>query len=136
MGEPMDRSNRPFAPLTSFEKAFPTVESVTIASYEIGEGVYSFGDEQRNTFGRPQPLEAGLIRCSNPPCRRGGYEVEHSLQEMVLEKLTEKEFSKVCPGDEGSPKGRRRGNRCMNVLRYRLTVKYKGEGLSGQPAPK
>lgn len=126
MGEPMDRSGRFFAELTSFDRAFPTVESVTIASYEIGEGVYSF-EAPRTSFGSDQPLSGGLIPCSNPDCRRGGYEVDHSLYDMVRENLTEKEFSKVCPGDEGSPKGKRRGKRCMNVLRYRLRVKYKSK---------
>jgi hypothetical protein len=126
MGKPMDRSKRVFGKLTTFEKAFPTIESATIAYYETGEGVYAYGGQPNRTFGAPRPFgNAGLIRCSNPYCRRGGYEVDAGLYEMVREKLTEKEFSKGCPGDEGSPKGKKIGKRCMNVLHYRLTVKYK-----------
>jgi hypothetical protein len=130
MGEPMDRSNRIFAPQTTFEKAFPTIESATISSYEDGEGIYRFVDEsRRGTFDKGLPVKSGLLRCSNPHCRRGGYEIDHSLHEMVRENATEKEFDLACPGDEGSPKGRRPGRSCGNVLHYHLRIKYKSEGL-------
>jgi hypothetical protein len=127
MGEPMDRSKRVFGTLTTFEKAFPTVESATIASYEDGDGIFAFEGKRQNTFGPARPFASGLIRCSNPYCRRGGYEVDLSLSEMVRGKLTEKEFSDHCSGDEGSPQGRKIGKRCYNVLHYRLTIKYKPE---------
>ena len=133
MGEPMDRSKRIFLELTpSFAKAFPTIEVATISSYEVGESVYNFDDideSQRRTFGEGMPFRDGLIPCRNPRCRRGGYEVDRRLHETVREKLTEKVFAEHCPGDEGSPKGRRRGDRCRNVLHYRLRIKYKPEGL-------
>jgi len=132
MGEPMDRSRKVFGHLTTFEKAFPTVESATISSYEVGSGVYSYGIDEasRRTFGEGQPFGDGLIPCSNPRCQRGGFEVDAGLNQMVREKLTEKVFAKNCPGDEGSPKGRKRGDRCKNVLHYRLKVKYKPDTLS------
>jgi len=134
MGEPMDRSKRVFCEsTTSFEEAFPTIESATISEYEVGEGVPTFGvdESHRRTFGEGVPFTDGLIPCRNPRCRRGGYEVDHSLHEMVREKLTEKVFERNCPGDEGSPKGRREGDRCRNVLHYRLRIKYKPEGSCG-----
>jgi hypothetical protein len=131
MGEPMDRSKRVFGHLAPFEEVFPTIESATISSYEDGEGVYTFGvdESRRRTFGKGVPFREGLIPCRNPRCRRGGYEIDHSLSEMVRENVTEKEFDTACPGDEGSPKGRRPGRSCGNVLHYRLTIKYKSEGL-------
>jgi hypothetical protein len=127
MGEPMDRSKRVFWQSGTFEQAFPTVESATIASWEDGDGVFTFGVDPalRRTFGNGIPFTGGLEHCRNPRCRRGGYEIDRSLDEMVREGLTEKEFEKRCPGDEGSPKGRRRGDRCRNILHYRLTIKYK-----------
>ena len=82
MGEPMDRSNRIFAPQTSFEKAFPTIESATISSYEDGEGIHGFDESRRRTFGKALPVTNGLVRCRNPRCKRGGYEIDHSLYEM------------------------------------------------------
>jgi hypothetical protein len=131
MGEAMDRSNRVFGNLTTFEKAFPTIEVATISYYEVGKGAHAFviGESQRRTFGEGAPFREGLFRCSNPRCRRGGYEVDDSVYEMVREKSTEKVFERRCPGDEGSPKGRRRGDRCRNALHYPLRIKYKSEGL-------
>jgi len=131
MGEPMDRSKRVFGNLTTFEEAFPTIESATIPEYEVGEGVPTFFgvDESRSrTFGEGVPFTEGLIPCRNPRCRRGGYEVDDSVYEMVREKSNEKILERKCPGDEGSPKSRRPGRHCGNVLHYRLRIKYKPEG--------
>jgi hypothetical protein len=130
MGEPMDRSKRVFGRLSTFDEVFPTIEIATISSYEIGEGVHTFGidESRRRAFGEGVPFREGLIPCSNPRCRRGGYEIDASLYDMVREKSTEKVFARNCPGDEGSPKGRKRGDRCRNVLHYRLRIKYKPEG--------
>jgi hypothetical protein len=124
MGKAKEGSKPLFRGLSTFEEAFPTVEGATIASYEVGEGVYT-SEVPRNAFGTPLPFGSGLIPCSNPYCRRGGYEVDASLDEMRRDKVTEKEFVKHCPGDEGMPRARKTGRRCMNVLHYRLTVKYK-----------
>jgi len=132
MGEPMDRSRRVFGELTTFEKAFPAVEIATISSYEVGKGIYMFDaidESERTTFGEGVPFREGLVPCSNLHCRRGGFEIDASLYEMVREKSTEKVFTRKCPGDEGSPKGRVRGDRCRNVLHYRLKVKYKPDTL-------
>ena len=131
MGAPMDRSKRVFGHLSPFDEVFPTIEVATISSYELGEGVHTFGidESKRKTFGNGMPFKHGLEHCSNPRCRKGGYEIDRSLSEMVRENLTEKEFETHCPGYEGSPKGRRRVDRCRNVLHYRLTIKYKSEGL-------
>jgi len=45
----------------------------------------------------------------------------------MREKLTTKEFMKICLGGEGSPKGGGLGWNCVNTLHYRLTLKYKLE---------
>jgi hypothetical protein len=132
MGESMDRSKRVFGRLGQFEEVFPTIEVATISSYELGEGVYRSGADESHhrSFGNGVPFRHGLEPCSNSRCRRGGYEIDRGLSEMVRENLTEKEFETHCPGDEGSPKGRRPGRHCGNVLHYRLTIKYKSEGLT------
>lgn len=128
MGEPMDRSKRIFVKFGSFEKAYPTLQSVTVESYEDGDGVFrAFSDSPNRTFGNPRPWTGGLLLCSNPSCRRGGFEVDFDVHDMVREKLVTKEFVKRCPGDEGSPKGRRRGRRCLNTLHCRATLTYKQE---------
>lgn len=127
MGEPMDRSNRVFLkPYSSFAEAFPQLEEVLMESYETGKGVFRWGDaEKQNLYGSPLPLRQGLIHCSNPFCRRGGYEIDLELGRIIQDKKERAEFLMRCPGDEGSPKGRRIGRHCLNALHVRLTIKYK-----------
>jgi hypothetical protein len=132
MGEPMDRTRPMFVQQSSsYQEAYPEVESVTIESYEVGEGVYTnpHDGKPRETFGAASPLTDGFVRCSHPRCRRGGFKVEWDVADMVGQKLTEKEFTKKCQGDDGSPKGRRPGLSCWNRLHYRLTIKYKTKDL-------
>ncbi len=130
MGKPVDRSNRFLAPETSFEKAFPKLKAVFIESVEIGKGTeFSIGAPWREKpqYGPKYRLNGGLIRCSNPLCNRGGYQVDFEVSDMCREKLISKEFRGACHGDEGSPKGRRQGRRCLNHLRYRITLEYWSE---------
>lgn len=125
MGKPMDRSGRWLSsPVDSFEKAYPTLEAASIEYYETGDGVFRF-DDGPSRYCQPRPLREGLLRCSNPLCRRGGYEIDLKVGRMVSEGKEREELVMYCPGDEGSLKGRRVGRRCRNVLHVRLTLRYK-----------
>lgn len=133
MGEPMDRSNRFLVGLpTTFDEALPNLEDAVVEYYETGKlGPYGFDPlvGPRDGYGTPLSVRStgGLIRCSNPFCRRGGFEIDFDVHDMLSRKLVRKEFVKKCPGDEGSPKGRRIGRTCMNALHYRITLRYKPE---------
>ncbi|HTV57032.1 MAG TPA: hypothetical protein VMI06_19225 [Terriglobia bacterium] len=137
MGQIMDRSTRFLTgPPRGFEEVFPSLQDVLIESRETGKGTCdpwtrAYSEER---FSAPQSLirAGGLIRCSNGACNRGGYEIEFDIYRMLRDGLVTKEFEKMCPGDEGSPKGRRPGRKCFNRLRYRLTLVYKPEHT---PAP-
>jgi len=109
-----------------FLKAFPTLETVLIESWQEGAGVgnpYTSALPSR-TFGLPRPVTSPIISCANRNCRSGGFDIFQDISEMVHENLTTKEFVKVCPGDEGSPKGGKLGGDCVNTLHYRLTLRY------------
>ena len=109
-----------------FLKAFPTLETVLIESWQEGAGVgnpYTSTLPSR-TYGLPRPLASPIISCANRNCRSGGFDVFQDIAEMVHEKLTTKEFVKVCLGDERSPKGGKLGRDCINTLHYRLTLRY------------
>ena len=130
MGKPMDRSRRLFASEASFGDAFPQIEGGIIEFVEIGEGTdFIIGapwPKQPTYSGRLQLVEAGgLMSCSNPYCNRGGYEIDSDIAEMVRDKCDVKEFSRLCPGDEGSEKGRRPGKKCLNSLRFRIKLRYR-----------
>jgi len=63
--------------------------------------------------------------CSNPSCRRGGYELDRKVPEMVRAGLTETKIKLYCRGDEGSPKGRKIGRRCQHSIEGTIRLKYK-----------
>jgi hypothetical protein len=137
----MDRSRRVFGSLKPFDDVFLDVEDADVEYTESGKfdtrrpvSLYHRG--RRRGLGLQPECEqprsrfhsikgGGLIECSNPLCRGGGYEIDSILSEMRRLRETERKGSISCPGDEGSPKGRRRGSRCGNKIQYTLTVKYK-----------
>jgi hypothetical protein len=49
---------------------------------------------------------------------------------MVRENATETTFKLRCRGDEGSPKGRHRGESCTCVVEGKITVKYKSSATT------
>jgi hypothetical protein len=119
MGEPMDRSRRVFVQLGPFEEAFPTLEEATIEYTESESGI------KKRSGKWYLSQDGGLMECRNPRCRRGGYEFDREVQKMVREHATEMKIELSCRGDEGSPKGRRRGQRCSYSVEGTVTVKYK-----------
>src|ERR1035438_7127455 len=106
MGEPMDRSRRVFGSLKPFDEVFPDVEDADVEYTENGmfesrrrRAPYHQPDREqpRRRFHRIQ--HGGLIQCSNPLCRRGGYEIDLILSDMRRAKETERKGSIPCPGD-------------------------------------
>jgi hypothetical protein len=124
MGELKDRSRRVFGRLTTFENAFPTVEEAIVEFTESDFGL----SKRTGTFYLHE--EGGMMACGNPYCRRGGYEFDRELSVMVRHQDTEKRIRVACPGDEGSPKGRKIGRRCSLSVDGVLRVKYKSPSVS------
>ena len=118
MGEPMDRSNRVFGTPASFDEAFPQVEDALVEYTE-----YELVSEKRS--GTYNIRYGGVMPCGNSRCRRGGYEVDRVMSDMIRGRVTEKEFQLRCPGDEGTPKGRNRGENCYRSLKGKVKLKYK-----------
>ncbi|MFA5929281.1 MAG: hypothetical protein WC861_00185 [Candidatus Micrarchaeia archaeon] len=137
----MDRSMRVFGELTTFDKAFPALEDAILEYRETGYGTYEqyqSEEEKKRKYDRQVSIKerGGLLRCSNPSCRRGGYEIDFAISAMTGSKQTEKEGFIVCHGDEGTPKGRKIGRRCVNTIHYKLTLTYKESKNEQTPAPK
>jgi hypothetical protein len=126
MGEPMDRSHRVFFKLGPFEEAFPTLEEATVEFTE-----YDFLQEVRRGTWRVSG-DGGLMPCGNTFCRRGGYELDREIHEIVRLDSLEKEVRLDCLGDEGSPKGRRRGRRCQRHIEAKIRLQYKNGAGPGR----
>lgn len=119
-------SNLAFAKKVSFDEAFPEIEDLTVEVEESGHGV---SDWHRKSTYRKQNLPGQYIDCSNPLCYNGGFSIGLILRQMVRNKQTELETSKLCQGNEGSPKGRRIYGKCMNFFEIKVSIKYKeGKG--------
>ena len=60
------------------------------------------------------------LPCVNPRCQRGGFD----LQSLILFRGEgEHEMEMFCRGDEGTPKGRRKGDPCDNFIKFKLHIK-------------
>ncbi|OLB27930.1 MAG: hypothetical protein AUH05_23225 [Ktedonobacter sp. 13_2_20CM_53_11] len=126
MGRPMERSFW-FGSAKSFKESFPELHEALIEYYETGEGVDARLYSGPKKYTKPLQVNEPLMRCSNPRCERGGYEIDREIRNIMLGQKTKAEFVLYCPGDEGTPKGRKKGDNCDNALHVRLTIKYKKE---------
>src|SRR3954465_6590770 len=102
MGKPMDLSNLLFAKPGTFAQAFPTLEKAEIKYTE------------NNIHGKVRSgySDEGLMACGNPRCHRGGYRFKQEIQSMLNSGKTENTFRMHCPGDEGTPGGRKKCDPC------------------------
>ena len=143
MGEPMDRSGRVFYAERTFDEAFPNVEDADVEDSETGTfdsqrsraAPFSQNPEQPERHFHSIRHLGGGIRCSNPLCRRGGFEIDGVLLEMKQSGEIGREGSVSFRGDEGSPKGQRRGKRCGNRVRCKLSRRRRRieQAVTGRP---
>lgn len=96
MGYPMNREHRLFSELATFEDAFPGLAGAVVAYRQEGPGA---SGESRVGTTADETLE-GLIPCSNPGCKQGGFEVDLVVHEMFAAGETTREGTLACPGTE------------------------------------
>lgn len=99
-----------FGRKASFAEVFPEIEDLRVEVEEFGEGTTKWNRER---IYRKQGFPGEYIDCHNPLCYNGGFSIGDILREMVRNRQTELETSKLCKGHEGSPKGRRVYRKCI-----------------------
>lgn len=119
MGQPMDRSRRVFGKLAPFDEVFPELED---AAFEFVEKDFVF-EKRRGTWHLNG--QGGVMPCGNPSCRRGGYELDRDLRQMLRAGVLRKKFELSCRGDEGSPLGRKIGRKCHRSVEGTLKLRLK-----------
>jgi hypothetical protein len=124
MGEPMDRSNRVFGRLKSFDETFPELEDAVV---EFVEKDFVF--EKRSGTWHIHG-QGGLMPCGNPSCRRGGYELDKDIRLMLRAGVLQKTIQLSCRGDEGSPQGRTIGRKCERSIEGTLTLRLKAQTVN------
>lgn len=102
-------------------EVYPQIKDVAVEVEESGRGVDSWN---KNRCYTKESFPGEFIDCSNPSCYGGGFQLGSYLGKMLLEHLTELADSKMCRGNEGSPKGRRIYRKCLNTFKFRIKIKY------------
>lgn len=115
-------STRPFlGTVSSFAEAYPNVRTLRVEAIEHGEVRNEW--QRRNTYSETDlPSQ---IPCSNPHCKQGGFDLNTTFLFLTHDNKTQYETTLYCPGHEGSPKGRRKGDACFNYLEVKVEVIYK-----------
>lgn len=112
-----------FTQKTTFEKAFPEIENISVTVNETGEGPYRGSGTSQ--YGKTSIGE--FINCKNTKCYNGGFNIGDVIRELVFKKETESEGTAFCQGYEGSPKGRKKYEDCENYFTYKVKIEYRKE---------
>ena len=114
------KTNFVFSEKTTFEKAFPEIETVNVEYTET-----SYVGKNQGTLTRTEKNLGEYINCTNPLCYNGGFSIGQILRDMVRKKEVHWEGSKICQGYEGSPKGRRKYRSCVNIWNIKVDIVYR-----------
>lgn len=106
---------------TTFKNVYPKIESLTAEVFQHGD--VEREHQKHQTFNESNvPAD---IPCGNPRCRQGGFSMQRLIDFVVCSDKTEHEDTMHCEGQEGSPKGRRKGDPCMNYIKVKITLRPK-----------
>lgn len=119
-----------FGKLQKFTDAFPEIQDVKIEYRESGFGTtprhFPKISGEDNTYSiTNKDYLAEYIRCPNPMCVHGGFNIGDKIREMVAKKITTLECYIGCCGNEGSPKGRKIYRPCRNSITAKIMLSYK-----------
>jgi hypothetical protein len=101
---------------------FPTIDEIRVEVNESGAGVRDF--DRLRVFTRKEDVPE-YVDCSNSLCYAGGVSVGAVIRELVRTGGTEAAVGNICRGHEGSPKGRRIYQKCVNHFKTKVTIRYK-----------
>jgi hypothetical protein len=104
---------------TTFEIAFPTVETMRVEIRPYGAGFRLLpGQEELVQVYKNGGIPA-IIDCRNPRCHDGGIDLNDLVWSVVHKKLTEFADSRRCKGHEAN-------GSCDTRFKVKISVKYKG----------
>lgn len=106
---------------SSFDKAFPEIDSIKVEVEQSGDGVSEWN--RKSTYNK-EHFPGEYIDCKNPLCYNGGFSIGEIIRNMIMNKKTSLKDSKLCQGSEGSAKGRRIYRKCLNFFKVDVNLKY------------
>ncbi|MGH2447300.1 MAG: hypothetical protein ACRDFS_01655, partial [Chloroflexota bacterium] len=81
--------------------------------------------DNRKTSFRRGNFQKGILPCSSPACREGGYQVDRLIAEMLSRDELEYEGIMLCAGREVAEDGRRGPLRCPHRIELRVRLERK-----------
>ncbi len=105
----------------TFSIAFPDISNLEVTIVESGKGISS----KTNTRKYSHADITKTIKCANPDCRKGGFNIATILWRMASNQSAS--FSEIvnCSGFEGNPQTKRKRNPCLNTFQFSIELKYK-----------
>ena len=104
-----------------FREVYPNIKSIRLDGSQYGD----LRSEYLTTLHYSESNIPIHIDCANPRCQQGGYGLQTLLDTIVYSNETKTEQTWYCDGHEGSPKGRRKGDPCMNHIKFTILIEYK-----------
>jgi hypothetical protein len=107
----------------TYQEVFPHLEKLEVTAEQDTHGYYL-----RRGVGKSNyciVTAPGTIQCRNKDCRRGGFDLQNYLEQLVRANQMEGECKLLCDGDEGTPSGRKTGKPCMNNCVIVVKLEYK-----------
>ena len=105
---------------TSFCKAYPSFRSLVVRAKHSGE----FASPMQRKRVYSETTVPRVIPCPNPRCQQGGYDLIATIIMLEHGRNTRHSVRYSCNGHEGSPKGRRKGNPCMNPVELEFEASF------------
>jgi hypothetical protein len=107
-----------------FNEAFPQIKSAKVRVEESGYSPSGMYFDAPNIRIYDEKTLGEYINCSNRHCYNGGFSIGQILREMVQQKKSHDETTRICQGYEGSPKGKKRYRSCVNYFKISVDIEY------------
>lgn len=129
------RTNPFYNGVSSFKTAFPELADALIEWRERRGPDDERGGEMRKTGHRRGNLTQGVLPCSNPACREGGYQIDRLIAQMLELGETQRTGVMLCSGREIAEEARRGPIRCPYRIEYSATITRKTDNRP-EPEPR
>jgi hypothetical protein len=113
-------SNSFFAGKTTFRESFPTIKAARVEVTESDSFGWNPGEPRVYT----ESTLGEYIDCHKRLCYNGGFSIGDLLRDMVTRRETDRPATKMCQGDEASPKGRKIYRKCRNAFSIQIHIDY------------
>ena len=110
----------------SFREVYPNIKSLKLDGSQHGD----LRSQHQEKLRYSESSIPAMISCANPRCQQGGYDIQAIIDGVVYSQESSYKETLHCNGHEGTPKGRRIGDPCMNYIKVNIEIEYKEESCT------